>query len=308
MSWILPPGPQSEHPDYLPAAGAAFVASKIEAIAANAKVRRKTAFILNCDENDGLFDHVPAPTPPAGTPDEFVGGLPIGGGFRVPAIIVSPWTVGGWVATEPFDHTSALRFLEKLTGVEEPDISDWRRRAFGDLTSAFRLASATPLAPTLPSPPADGVRRFCARREGGALRKEEEGADAQGLPLPVLRPVHTLRPHRLDDAPAGGRHALGPVRQGPGQDARRHHRDDPALVVVPGQRATRRNLVVRHHDPAVLGDVQSEPFGEEAVGEQGRYGFVGGAVLHGRRAVHAVVVRDGRGPGAPWAGRARCAT
>ncbi|MFI9568674.1 alkaline phosphatase family protein [Streptomyces rishiriensis] len=172
VSWIIPPGHQSEHPDFLPAAGAAFVASKIEAVAADPAVWAKTAFILNYDENDGLFDHVPPPTPPAGAPGEFVGGLPIGGGFRVPAIIVSPWTVGGWVATEAFDHTSALRFLERLTGVEEPNISAWRRGAFGDLTSAFRFDSAQPLAPALPDDTAQQL-----------LEAQEEVAT---LPRPAL--------------------------------------------------------------------------------------------------------------------------
>ncbi|WP_333740904.1 alkaline phosphatase family protein [Streptomyces sp. IBSBF 2806] len=172
VSWIIPPGHQSEHPDFLPAAGAAFVASKIEAIAADPAVWAKTAFILNYDENDGLFDHVPPPTPPAGAPGEFVAGLPIGGGFRVPAIIVSPWTVGGWVASEAFDHTSALRFLERLTGVEEPNISAWRRGAFGDLTSAFRFESARPLAPALPDGTAEQL-----------LKAQEEVAT---LPAPTL--------------------------------------------------------------------------------------------------------------------------
>src|SRR5271163_1371165 len=102
----------------------------------------KTLFILNYDENDGLFDHVPPPVAPAGTPHEFVEGLPIGGGFRVPCIIVSPWTAGGWVSSEPFDHTSVLQFLEIFTGVREPNISDWRRRTFGDLMSAFRFGEA----------------------------------------------------------------------------------------------------------------------------------------------------------------------
>ena len=71
---------------------------------------------------------MPPPVPPAGTPDEFVQGLPIGGGFRVPCIVISPWTVGGWVAGEPFDHTSVLQFLERFTGVQEPNITEWRRR------------------------------------------------------------------------------------------------------------------------------------------------------------------------------------
>jgi phospholipase C len=66
VSWICPTSTQSEHPDYMPAAGAAYVASKIDAIAANPDVWNKTLFILNYDENDGLFDHVVPPTPPAG--------------------------------------------------------------------------------------------------------------------------------------------------------------------------------------------------------------------------------------------------
>jgi phospholipase C len=150
VSWILPTSTQSEHPDFLPAAGADFVASKIEAIAANPPVWAKTAFILNYDENDGLFDHVPPPVPPAGTPGEFVGGLPIGGGYRVPAVIVSPWTAGGWVASQRFDHTSILQFLERFTGVAEPNLTAWRRQAFGDLTSAFRFQDVHTTFPSLP--------------------------------------------------------------------------------------------------------------------------------------------------------------
>jgi phospholipase C len=151
VSWIIPTSTQSEHPNYLPAAGADFIAGKIEAIASNPDVWNKTVFILVYDENDGLFDHVPPPTPKAGTTDEFIGGLPIGGGFRVPSIIISPWTAGGWVCSEPFDHTSHLRFLERLTGVAEPNVSEWRRRTFGDLTSAFRFDSDSTRFPRLPN-------------------------------------------------------------------------------------------------------------------------------------------------------------
>ncbi|MBF9067243.1 alkaline phosphatase family protein [Streptacidiphilus fuscans] len=150
VSWILPTSYQSEHPNYLPAAGADFVASKIEAIASNPEVWAKTVFILNYDENDGLFDHVPPLTAPAGTPDEYVGGLPIGSGFRVPCIIVSPWTVGGWVSSEAFDHTSVLQFLECFTGVRAENVTDWRRETFGDLTSAFQFRGPGRQAPPLP--------------------------------------------------------------------------------------------------------------------------------------------------------------
>jgi len=64
VSWIIPTSFQSEHPHYMPADGAAFIASKIDAIAANRDVWEKTLFILNYDENDGQFDHVAPPTPP----------------------------------------------------------------------------------------------------------------------------------------------------------------------------------------------------------------------------------------------------
>jgi phospholipase C len=150
VSWIIPTSFQSEHPDYMPADGAAFVASKIDAIAANPDVWAKTAFILNYDENDGIFDHVVPPTPPPGTPLEFVDGLPIGGGFRVPCIIISPWTTGGRVCSQQFDHTSVLQFLEQFTGVREPNISPWRRRTFGNLSTAFRFDDTNKQSPALP--------------------------------------------------------------------------------------------------------------------------------------------------------------
>ena len=110
--------------------------------------------------------------PAPGTADEFVGGLPVGGGFRVPTILISPWTAGGWVCTERFDHTSSLRLLERLTGVEETNISDWRRRTFGDFTSAFRFDSANLGFPSLPD-----TARLLAEAE-------QEVADNPAPPLP----------------------------------------------------------------------------------------------------------------------------
>jgi phospholipase C len=151
VSWIIPTSYQSEHPAYLPAEGAAFVASKINAIASNKELWEKTIFILNFDENDGLFDHVAPPVPEPGTKDEFVNSEPIGAGWRVPCIVISPWSAGGWVNSEPFDHTSVLQFLEKFTGVKEPNISDWRRDTFGDLTSTLRFDDSDEENPSLPS-------------------------------------------------------------------------------------------------------------------------------------------------------------
>jgi phospholipase C len=155
VSWILPTAYQSEHPDYTPAAGADYIASKIDAIASNPEVWAKTVFIINYDENDGLFDHVPPPTAPPGTYGEYIQApgdpnWPIGGGFRVPCVIVSPWTQGGWIASETFDHTSVLQFLEVLTGVTIPNITQWRRQTFGDLTSTFGFPEFPPAVRQLP--------------------------------------------------------------------------------------------------------------------------------------------------------------
>ncbi len=161
VSWIIPTSYQSEHPDYTPAAGADFVASKIDAIAANPDVWAKTVFILNYDENDGIFDHVVPPTAPAGTAGEYAVDYPadpIGAGFRVPCVIVSPFTQGGWIASETFDHTSVLRFLETLTGVTIPNITPWRRATFGDLTSAFGAFPSGGPFPLLPDTKAQLAR------------------------------------------------------------------------------------------------------------------------------------------------------
>ena len=150
VSWIVAPTAQSEHPDYFPAAGAEYTAQKLDAIASNPDVWAKTLFILTYDENDGIFDHVPPPTPPKGTKEEFVtktspggtpgDGLPIGLGFRVPTTVVSPWTVGGRICSDVFDHTSLIRLIESRFGVTEPHLSAWRRQTCGDLTSALRLS------------------------------------------------------------------------------------------------------------------------------------------------------------------------
>ncbi len=179
VSWIIPTSYQSEHPDYMPADGAAFVARKIDAIAANPDVWAKTVFILNYDENDGIFDHVSPPVPAAGTANEFLQGLPIGGGFRVPCIIVSPWTTGGLVCSQPFDHTSALQFLEEFTGVRESNISEWRRQTFASLSAALRLQNANMQPPVLPD--TSGPLRL-AKHESSVLPKPILPGEKQQLP------------------------------------------------------------------------------------------------------------------------------
>jgi phospholipase C len=174
VSYIVAPSKDSEHPGpSSPAQGADYTARVIEALTADPKVWAKTVLLLMFDENDGFFDHVPPPAAPSRDKDGTVHGgstvdtlgeyhlattaseeraerpelmgRPYGLGARVPMYVISPWSRGGWVNSQVFDHTSVIRFLEQRFGVMEPNISPWRREVCGDLTSAFDFK--TPNAP-----------------------------------------------------------------------------------------------------------------------------------------------------------------
>jgi phospholipase C len=151
VSWIIPTLDQSGHPPYSPADGEVFIQNVLGALQANPAVFNSTVFIVTYDENGGFFDHIPSPIAPPGTSNEFINGKPLGLGVRVPTLIISPWSRGGKVCSQVFDHTSIIRFLEQWTGVKEPNISAWRRQVCGDLTSAFDFTQPdTNAAPALP--------------------------------------------------------------------------------------------------------------------------------------------------------------
>jgi phospholipase C len=161
VSWVIPSLSTCEHPAMPPAEGAIGILHVLEVLLSNPAVWEKTALILSYDENGGFFDHVAPPVAPPGTPGEYITvpldqvhkseGVagPIGLGFRVPCLVISPYTRGGLVASDVFDHTSQLKFLERRFGVEVPNLSPWRRETTGDLTSAFDFARSpdTKVAP-----------------------------------------------------------------------------------------------------------------------------------------------------------------
>ena len=171
VSWIVAPEAYTEHGNWPPNYGAWYVSQMLEALTANPEVWSKTIFFYMFDENDGFFDHMVPPTPPrsraegistVGTTNELFTGTasypassytpgPYGLGVRVPMIVISPWSKGGWVNSEVFDHTSLIRFLERRFGVVEPNVTAWRRAAVGDLTSAFNFASPNDSMVSLPS-------------------------------------------------------------------------------------------------------------------------------------------------------------
>lgn len=161
VSWIIPPFGFDEHPPAASGPGAWFIDQILQTLVSSPDVWSKTVFFISYDENDGFFDHVPPPVAPEGTPGEYVTVRPLPGaaqgvdgpvglGFRVPMLVVSPFSAGGYVSSETFDHTSQIRFLEERFGILATNISTWRRQTVGDLTSTLRLGSTTIATPSLP--------------------------------------------------------------------------------------------------------------------------------------------------------------
>ncbi|ESQ89021.1 phospholipase C [Asticcacaulis sp. AC460] len=231
VSWILPNKEWSEHPSAsTPLQGAEFTAGILSALVANPDVWGSTVFFQTFDENDGLFDHLPPSAPPSYTadgtlmgkstvdlkgfyfsdpqrkfldPSDTVSGTlrPWGLSARVPMYVVSPWSKGGWVTSQVFDHTSVGQFLEKRFGVTVPAISPWHRAVCGDLTSAFDFSM--PEGPEFPGlPDASGSeqavlaqihrKRIEPPAQAEPLMQEKGTRPSRALPydLDVVAKVH----------------------------------------------------------------------------------------------------------------------
>ena len=166
VSWLVGSIFTSDHPPAPTIFGENIVSVLVSTLMANRPLWAKTVLFITYDENGGFFDHVAPVTAPPGTPGEFVTAPavpdptvigspaitgPIGLGFRVPMLIISPFSRGGFVSSDLFDHTSVLRFLETRFGAEVPNLSAWRRATVGDLTSAFNFAKPDRSIPNLPA-------------------------------------------------------------------------------------------------------------------------------------------------------------
>ena len=182
ISWIVAPEAYSEHPNWPANYGAWYISKVLEILTADEKLWSQTALFITYDENDGFYDHVVPPCPPTSSANglstvdvsgelfkgsaKYAAG-PYGLGQRVPMIVVSPWSRGGWVCSQVFDHTSLIRFIEQRFAHEHPqliesNITAWRRAVCGDLTSAFNFANPNAKLPPLPTTtgykPTDALR------------------------------------------------------------------------------------------------------------------------------------------------------
>ncbi|MFL5884815.1 MAG: phospholipase C, partial [Thermoleophilaceae bacterium] len=246
VSWIWGPVAQSEHPPAPPAWGEYTTDQILRALTSNPDLWAKTALFVTWDENGGFFDHVAPPVPPPGTRGEYLPvnplpdvaqGIagPLGLGFRVPLLVLSPFSRGGLVSSDVFDHTSLLRFIEARFAAEVPNLSAWRRSAVGDLTSAFNFVSPDRSVPLLPATSLTDPAVI-------ASNCTSEPATLGGAPLPPYpvppnsmpsqEPGSARRPSGLPCAePVGGSGPSG--AQHHRRRRRRHHR--------------RRRRLKRHH-------------------------------------------------------------
>jgi phospholipase C len=182
VSWIVAPAGYCEHPSYTPDYGAHYVNTVLQTLFSNPDLWNSTALFITYDEHDGFFDHQLPPFPEASVTDEYIDGLPIGPGTRVPMLICSPWTRGGYVDSNVYNHTSMLQFLAAWTGVQPANITPWRASVTGDLTNAFDFEHpdfSIPKIPTLDqtwaltqltggstTPPAEGDQEMPAQEPG----------------------------------------------------------------------------------------------------------------------------------------------
>ncbi|MGH7056719.1 MAG: phosphocholine-specific phospholipase C [Acetobacteraceae bacterium] len=214
VCWLLPPAAYSEHPRWTPGYGAVYLARVLDALTANPEVWGTSVLLVMWDENDGYFDHIVPPQPPtpvrpgastvstAGEVHDFVNpfdrdkfrvdNLPYGLGPRVGMIAISPWSKGGFVCSEVFDHTSVIRFIERRFGVAEPNITEWRRAVCGDLTAAFDFASPNGARPRLPDTSGyiAAVDASCRQSVPGV--PERSSAADMGAQEPGVRPARPL--------------------------------------------------------------------------------------------------------------------
>ena len=258
LSYVIATAAGSEHPNpSSPAQGAAYTAELLDALTADPKVWARTALFVMFDENDGFFDHVPPPAPPSrgadgrplgGSTVDLTGeyhdvpstgdadvdkpayrGRPYGLGPRVPMYVVSPWSRGGWVNSQVFDHTSVIRFLETRFGFHEPNISPWRRAICGDLTSAFDFAATGDAAPRLPDPRGEAIRAAAIKGQVSPQAPVTPGMPRQEPGLRRARPL----PYRLEVQEMAEVDGLGLRFQAEGAGAVFHVYDRLALDRVP---------------------------------------------------------------------------
>jgi phospholipase C len=186
VSWIVAPAGYCEHPSYTPDYGAHYVNTVLQTLFSNPAIWQNTALFITYDEHDGFFDHQLPPAPETTVTDEYISGQPIGPGPRVPMLIASPWTTGGYVDSNVYDHTSILQFLAAWTGAQPANVTPWRESVTGDLTAAFDFEHPNFTIPA--NIPTLAQTWALTQLTGGSTTPPAEGKQAMPAQEPGTRP------------------------------------------------------------------------------------------------------------------------
>ena len=136
--------------------GAAFAAGIINEVLTS-PAWPHTLLIWTYDEHGGYYDHVPPPPAPA--PDDVAPKGQPGHydrlGFRVPAVVASPYARPGYVSHVVHDHTSVLKLIEtkwNLPALTRRDLAADDLLDCLDLAAPPAFAQPPVLPPALPAP------------------------------------------------------------------------------------------------------------------------------------------------------------
>ena len=143
-----------DHPPGDVSVGDAWTASIVGAIRASSMWLR-SAILLTWDESGGFYDHVPPPQVD-----------PAGYGFRVPMLIISPYSKRGFVDQDVMDHTSILKLIAVNWNL--PMLTP-REANVSDMLSAFTFPSAPMSAGSSPLAGGGLARVLPTTHEGRTL-------------------------------------------------------------------------------------------------------------------------------------------
>ncbi len=137
-----------DHPFGDVRAGEAWLAGTYRAVTSS-PAWPHTLLVITFDEWGGFFDHVPPSVAPDVEPAYALRG------FRVPCLLVSPWTRYGGVVSRTFDHASILRMIESRWSLRPLSVRD---AAASSLADALDFSDPDFFVPDYAVPPLVSVR------------------------------------------------------------------------------------------------------------------------------------------------------
>ena len=212
-----------DHPGYSDSQiSEALLANEINAIA-DSPYWKESAILIAYDESDGLYDHV---QPHVRSWD--AAGVPLEQGPRIPAIVISPYSVAHAISHVPTEHSSIIKTVDELFGLipladlpdetrarqigsekfHQPNLgpADDKVPGVGDMLSAFDTLRLQGKRPTLPADyakiPQAEINAFPHYNGSGCRQLQITPTDAN-IPNPLPTDFNP-RPDTTPGIPASG--------------------------------------------------------------------------------------------------------